>query len=315
MGLMLYNMGSGILRAVGDSKRPFYFLVVSAVLNIILDLVFVLVFHMGVEGVAYATIISQGMSAALVLFTLSQEKNWIRLQLRYLKVQLTILGKIIRVGIPAALQLAVTAFSNVFVQSYINFFGADYMSGWTAYTKIDQLMVLPMQSLALAATTFVGQNLGINQVDRAKKGTRTACIMAITITIAVSSIVIPTAPYLVSFFNQKPAVIQSGTLFLRFLSPFYVLCCINQVYSAALRGAGNSRTPMILMLFSFVLFRQCYLFVMANFISNSVLPIAMGYPAGWLVCSTLTLLYYRKVNLSSSRLVDDQFPTPAQSDS
>ena len=315
MGLMLYNMGSGILRAVGDSKRPFYFLVVSAVLNIILDLVFVLVFHMGVEGVAYATIISQGISAALVLFTLSQEKNWIRLQLRYLKIQLTILGKIIRVGIPAALQLAVTAFSNVFVQSYINFFGADYMSGWTAYTKIDQLMVLPMQSLALAATTFVGQNLGINQVDRAKKGTRTACIMAITITIAVSSIVIPTAPYLVSFFNQKPAVIQSGTLFLRFLSPFYVLCCINQVYSAALRGAGNSRTPMILMLFSFVLFRQCYLFVMANFISNSVLPIAMGYPAGWLVCSTLTLLYYRKVNLSSSRLVDDQFPTPAQSDS
>ena len=315
MGLMLYNMGSGILRAVGDSKRPFYFLVVSAVLNIILDLVFVLVFHMGVEGVAYATIISQGISAALVLFTLSQEKNWIRLQLRYLKVQLTILGKIIRVGIPAALQLAVTAFSNVFVQSYINFFGADYMSGWTAYTKIDQLMVLPMQSLALAATTFVGQNLGINQVDRAKKGTRTACIMAITITIAVSSIVIPTAPYLVSFFNQKPAVIQSGTLFLQFLSPFYVLCCINQVYSAALRGAGNSRTPMILMLFSFVLFRQCYLFVMANFISNTVLPIAMGYPAGWLVCSTLTLLYYRKVNLSSSRLVDDQFPTPARSDS
>ena len=171
-----------------------------------------------------------------------------------------------------------------------------------------------MQSLALAATTFVGQNLGINQVDRAKKGTRTACIMAITITIAVSSIVIPTAPYLVSFFNQKPAVIQSGTLFLRFLSPFYVLCCINQVYSAALRGAGNSRTPMILMLFSFVLFRQCYLFVMANFISNTVLPIAMGYPAGWLVCSTLTLLYYRKVNLSSSRLVDDQFPTAARSD-
>ena len=315
MGLMLYNMGSGILRAVGDSKRPFYFLVVSAVLNIILDLTFVLAFHMGVEGVAYATIISQGVSAVLVLLTLAREKNWIRLQLRYLRIQISILWKIIRVGIPAALQLAVTSFSNVFVQSYINFFGADYMSGWTAYTKIDQLMVLPMQSLALASTTFVGQNLGINQVDRAKKGTRTACLMAILITIAVLSVVIPTAPYLVAFFNQKPTVIQAGTLFLRCLSPFYVLCCINQVYSAALRGAGNSRTPMILMLFSFVLFRQCYLFLMANFISNTVLPIALGYPAGWLVCSTLTLLYYRRVDLSHSRLVDDPFPTPEENKS
>ena len=309
MGLMLYNMGSGILRAVGDSKRPFYYLVVSAVLNIILDLTFVIVFHMGVEGVAYATILSQAVSAALVLLTLARETNWVRLQLRYLRLHTAILWKIIRVGIPAALQLAVTAFSNVFVQSYINFFGADYMSGWTAYTKIDQLMILPMQSLALAATTFVGQNLGTNQVERAKKGTRTACLMAILITIIILVPVIPGAPYLVAFFNQKPSVIQSGTLFLRYLSPFYVLCCINQVYSAALRGAGNSRTPMILMLFSFVLFRQCYLFIMANFISNTILPIALGYPAGWLVCSTLTLLYYRRVDLSHSRLVDDPFPS------
>lgn len=314
MGLMFYNMGSGILRAVGDSKRPFYFLVVSAVLNIILDLAFVLGLHMGVEGVAYATIISQAVSAVLVIIVLAKENTWIRVQVRYLKIQTAILWKIIRVGIPAALQMAVTAFSNVFVQSYINFFGADYMSGWTAYTKIDQLMILPMQSLALAATTFVGQNLGINQVERAKKGTRTACIMAILITVAIFLVVVPTAPYLVAFFNQKPAVIQAGTLFLRHLSPFYVLCCINQVYAASLRGAGNSRTPMILMLFSFVLFRQCYLFIMANFISNSVLPIAMGYPAGWLVCSTLTLLYYRKVNLSSSRLVDE-FPTSDHSNS
>lgn len=315
MGLMLYNMGSGVLRAVGDSQRPFYYLVVSAVLNIILDLTFVLVFHMGVDGVAYATIISQAVSAFLVLLTLAREKNWVRMELRLLRFNWPILRKIVRVGIPAALQMAVTSFSNVFVQSYINFFGADYMSGWTAYTKIDQLMLLPMQSLALAATTFVGQNLGTNQVERAKKGTRTACVMAILITIVILCAVLPTAPYLVAFFNQKPQVVQSGALFLRYLSPFYVLCCINQVYSAALRGAGNSRTPMIIMLASFVFFRQCYLFVMANFISNTILPIALGYPAGWLVCSTLTLLYYRKVDMSHSRLVDDPFPTQDQAHS
>ena len=212
-------------------------------------------------------------------------------------------------GIPAALQMAVTSFSNVFVQSYINHFGPDCMSGWTAYTKVDQLMVLPMQSLALAATTFVGQNLGIGQVERAKKGTRTACLLSVALTTALMLLVLLTAPYLVEFFNSKPSVIEFGTLFLRCLSPFYILCCVNQVYSAALRGAGNSRVPMVLMLFSFVLFRQCYLFVMANYISNTILPIAMGYPAGWLVCSVLTILYYHHTDLSRNRLVDAPLPT------
>jgi len=308
MGLMLYNMGAGILRAVGDSKRPFYFLVVSAVLNIVLDLLFVIVFHMGVEGVAYATVLSQAVSASLVLIVLFRSSSCVQLRLHDLKINPFILRKIIRVGIPAALQMAVTAFSNVFVQSYINFFGADCMSGWTAYTKIDQLMILPMQSLALAATTFVGQNLGINQVDRAKRGTRTAFLLSVGLTVSVMLLVLPAAPYLVAFFNPRQEVVAFGVLFLRFLSPFYVLCCVNQVYSAALRGAGNSRIPMYLMLFSFVLFRQCYLFLMSHFISNTVLPIAMGYPAGWLVCSALTLLYYRRVDLSNNRLVDDHFP-------
>ena len=159
MGLMLYNMGAGILRAVGDSKRPFYFLVAAAVLNIGLDLLLVIVFHMGVEGVAYATIISQGVSALLTLLLLVRTSSCVKLDWRALRATPFILKQIARVGIPAALQMAITAFSNVFVQSYINFFQADCMSGWTAYTKIDQIMFLPMQSLALAATTFVGQNL------------------------------------------------------------------------------------------------------------------------------------------------------------
>ena len=174
LGLMLYNMGAGILRAVGDSKRPFYFLVVSAVLNTVLDLVFVLQFNMGVRGVAYATIIAQGVSAVLILITLMRSESCIRLTLWHLKISWEMLGKIVRIGIPAAIQMAVTAFSNIFVQSYINYFGADCMSGWTAYSKIDQLILLPVQSIALASTTFVGQNLGINRVERAKRGVRTA---------------------------------------------------------------------------------------------------------------------------------------------
>lgn len=162
-----------------------------------------------------------------------------------------------------------------------------------------------MQSLALASTTFVGQNLGRNQVERAKAGVRTALAMAAVSTVAAMVPVILFAPQLVSFFNSKPEVIGYGTLLLRWISPFYVLCCVNQVYSGALRGAGNSRAPMIIMLCSFVAFRQIYLFVTANFISNTILPIALGYPAGWFVCSALTLLYYSRVKLSKSRIVED----------
>lgn len=262
LGLMLYNIGSGILRAVGDSTRPFYYLVVSAVINTVLDLIFVLRFDMGVAGVAWATIIAQGISALLTLITLLRSDSCIRLSLRALRIHFDMLKKIIRVGIPAALQMAVTSFSNVFVQSYINYFGADCMSGWTAYGKIDTLLMLPMQSLALAATTFVGQNLGMGKVDRAKRGVRIALALSLVTAVVLMIPVMVFAPSLVAFFNEKATVIEYGTMFLRYISPFYVLCCFNQIYSGALRGAGNTRAPMVIMLASFVVFRQIYLFVL-----------------------------------------------------
>ena len=304
LGLMLYNIGSGILRAVGDSQRPFYFLVVCAVLNTVLDLLFVLVFHMGVAGVALATILSQSVSAVLVLITLMRSEGCIRLELKKLKIHMPMLKKIFKVGIPAALQMAITGFSNIFVQSYINFFGENCMSGWTTYSKVDQLLFLPMQSIALASTTFVGQNLGKNQVQRAKKGVTVSMLIAVVSTLILMVPVILFAPQIVAFFNSEPAVVEYGAMLLRWLSPFYVLCCFNQIYSGALRGAGNTRAPMIIMLTSFVAFRQVYLFAMSR-ICNEIIPIGMSYPAGWLLCSLLTVIYYRKVQLSKSRLVDD----------
>lgn len=313
MGLMLYNMGSGILRAVGDSTRPFYYLVVSAVINTVLDLVFVLRFDMGVAGVAWATIIAQAISAVLTLITLIRSDSCIRLSWRALRLHFDMLGKIVRVGIPAALQMAVTSFSNVFVQSYINYFGADCMSGWTAYGKIDTLLMLPMQSLALASTTFVGQNLGIGKIDRAKRGVRIALALSLATAVLLMIPVLLFAPSLVAFFNEKAAVIEYGTIFLRYISPFYVLCCFNQIYSGALRGAGNTRAPMIIMLASFVVFRQIYLFVLTHFITNTILPVSMGYPAGWLVCSLLTFLYYRRADLAKSRIVDTEIAEKAVS--
>ena len=302
IGLLFYNMCSGILRAVGDSKRPFYYLVVAASINTVLDLVFVICFDMGVAGVAYATIIAQAASAALTLITLIRTDSCVKLTAHDFHLHWDVLAKIFTIGLPAALQMAVTAFSNVFVQSYINVFGTECMGGWTAYNKIDQLIFLPMQSLALAITTYVGQNLGRGRAENAKKGVHTALAMSMTVTVLISAAVIAFAPYLVEFFNDSEGVVQFGTMFLKWLTPFYTLCCINQIYTGALRGAGDSRSPMFIMLGSFVLFRQIYLFVMSH-VANEIIPIAMSYPAGWILCSVLTLIYYRKRHLARLKLV------------
>jgi len=299
VGLMIYNIGSGILRAVGDSKRPFYFLVISAVVNTVLDLVFVLVFDMDVLGVALATIIAQAISALLVIITLFRSKNCVKLSFKEFKLSFEMLGKIVRIGFPAALQMAITSFSNVFVQSYINYFQEDFMSGWTAYSKIDQLLLLPMQSIALASTTFVGQNLGKDQVKRARKGVRTSIILAFSTTVILMIPVLIFAPYLVMFFNPKPEVVTHGAMLLRLISPFYVLCCVNQILAGALRGSGNTRAPMIILLFSFVFFRQAYLFVVTKYIFNTVKWVAMSYPAGWLVASATLFIYYLFCDFSS----------------
>lgn len=305
IGLMLYNIGSGIMRAVGDSQRPFYFLVVSAVTNTILDLVFVLVFKMGVEGVALATIGAQFLSACLVILTLMRSDNCTKLSLKKLRIHWQMLKKILKVGLPAALQMAVTSFSNIFVQSYINYFGRDCMSGWTAYAKIDQFLLLPMQSVSLAGTTFVGQNLGVGNAKRAKRGISITMLISVVSTAVLMIPVLIFSQQLVDFFNDKPEVVKYGSMLLRLISPFYVLCCVNQVLAGALRGAGDSRTPMFIMLGSFVLFRQIYLYIMSTYISNTITAIALGYPAGWLLCSTITLIYFFCSHWEKHRLVED----------
>lgn len=302
-GLLIYNMGSAILRAIGDSTHPFIFLVVSASLNIVLDLVFVIFFDMGTAGVAYATIIAQGISALLVLRVLFTTDTSIRISVRKIKIDTIILGKIFKVGMPSALQMAITCFSNIFVQSYINFFGADVMGGWTSYIKVDQLVLLPMQSIAMATQTFVGQNLGTMNTERARQGVRTSLNMSLISTAVLIAAVIPLARFIVEIFigSEETGVILYGTMFLTYLTPAYLLPCFNQIYAGALRGCGKSGIPMVAMLLSFVAFRQVYLFIMANYISNTIMPIAMGYPAGWLVCSLILIVAYKR-NFTDEKL-------------
>ena len=291
IGLMLYNMASGIMRAVGDSQRPLYFLIFSSIVNVILDLLFVVGLHMGVAGVAWATIIAQFASAALALFSLGRSKGDYRFVPRDLRMDWMILKKIIRIGLPAGLQMAVTAFSNVFVQSYINVFGSTCMAGWTSLSKIDQFALLPMQSLALAATTFVGQNLGANNLARAKRGTRVSLAMSVGITAVLTVLLLTFSRQMLMLFTQDADVITYGKLFISVFSPFYVICCANQIFAGSLRGAGDATGPMLIMLASFVLFRQLYLYIGTMF-TDSLVYVAFGYPAGWVVCSILMVIHY-----------------------
>lgn len=303
MGLMLYNIGSAILRSVGDSRRPFHFLVVCALLNILLDLVFVLVFRMGVAGVAWATILSQSISAVLVLLTLIRSHEAVHLELTRLRLHWNVLKKILRVGIPAGLQLAVTSFSNVFVYSYINYFGYHFMSGWTAYNKINQFVLLPMQSISLAITTFVGQNLGACLPKRAKKSVAVALAMSAASAALLLIPVVIFAPSLVRFFNPVPEVVDFGTRLLRIISPFYLVYCVHDTLGGALRGAGNGKVPMLVTLCCFVGFRQLYLYVMANYICNEAIPIAMAFPAGWVLSAIIVLIYFTRTKLTQTKLV------------
>ena len=296
MGLVFYNMGAAILRAVGDSKRPFYFLVVCAVLNTVLDLLFVIGFGMKVEGVAWATVISQGVSAILIVISLMRTDSCVRFQFKKLQVNWHLLGRIIALGIPSALQVSITSFSNIFVQSYINFFGPSCMSGYTAYSKIDMLLFLPAQSVSLATTTFVGQNLGCGQLKRAKKGVTASILLAAGVTGILMIPVLIFSGDVVRFFTSQEESIRYGALFLRYITPFYLLTCFTQVYASALRGAGNTRAPMVIMISSYVLFRQVYLAIM-SMVCNEVIPIAMGYPAGWILSCTIFMLYYYRTPL------------------
>ena len=291
-GLMLYNMGAGILRAVGDSKRPLYFLIFSAIVNTAGDLIFVLVFHMGVAGVAYATILAQALSALLVMYVLMRDDGIYRLQLKKLRVHGATLKKIVSIGLPTALQSAITSFSNVFVQSYINVFGSACAAGWSMYGKLDQFALLPLQSISMANATFVGQNLGALDIARAKRGIRTALLMGMGCTAVLMAPLMLFATPLLSLFNQQPEVLYYGRLFVLWISPFYLFACVNDILGGALRGAGEALATMICMLMSFVVIRQIYLYIMSSMTSSAVLT-GLGYPLGWILCSiSLGLCYH-----------------------
>lgn len=290
-GILFYNMGSGILKAVGDSRRPLLFLIFSALLNTALDLLFVLAFGMGVDGVAYATILSQITSALLILVTLTREERDYGLRWKELRIDRESLRNILKIGMPSSIQSAITAFSNVFVQSYINYFGSACMAGYGIYNKVDAFALIPVQAISMSSTTFVGQNWGAEQKKRAREGVRTATLMSLASTVVLGLMVFVLARPLLFIFSPEEEVVAFGERFIRIVTPFYVTICFNQIYAGALRGVGDATMPTVIMLASFVVFRQIYLAV-TKALGAGFLAVALAYPMGWIMCSSLLILRY-----------------------
>ena len=291
-GLLIYNMTSSILRAVGDSTRPLYFLILTSVLNILLDLFFVLVLHRGIAGVAYATIIAQFVSATLTLLLLTRTKDVYRLTWKDMRIDWQILRQVVGLGIPTGVQSILTSVSNVFVQSYINAFGSGCMAGWSSYSKLDQFCMLPMQSLTIATTTFVGQNIGAKQNKRADRGTVSIMLMAVCVETVLSAVLFVCAPAAIRLFSKDAAVLSFGVLFLRTNIFFQPVNAVAQTYSGSLRGRGDTRGPTAILLLSFVALRQIYLYLITRFVANTPVSVCIGFPVGWVTCCAAMLLYY-----------------------
>lgn len=289
--LIVYNAGTGILQAVGDSKNPLYFLIATSILNIFLDLLFVKGFGMGVDGAAWATVISECISMLLVINLLMRTKNEYKVTLKNLKIDFSILKQIVEIGVPAGLQGMIVSVSNVIVMAYINQFGSSGVAGFSCSNKIDNFMGLPVNSLMLAITTFVGQNLGARQYERVKQGVRAALVMSISIVVTLGVFVFLFSDSLMRIFTSDMDVIEDGTIILRIMCPCYIFLCFHQVYSGALRASGRSSVPMITSIIAFVVMRQIFLAV-AIPLYHHISIIGIGYSFTWAMAALMTEIYY-----------------------
>lgn len=295
LAFVLYNIFVGILQAVGDSRHPLIYLIISSIVNIVLDLLFVGVFHLGVGSAALATIISQFTSAVLCLIHLQKAPAEYRVSIRKIRIHFPLLKQIISNGLPAGFQNSIIAFANVIVQSNINSFGKMAVAGCGAYSKIEGFGFLPITCFALALTTFISQNLGAKEYDRAKKGAKFGILCSICMAELVGIFIFVFSPTLIAAFNNDPQVIAYGTTQARTVTLFYFLLAFSHCLAGILRGAGKSTIPMFVMMICWCIIRVTYITIIVRFVPV-INVIFWAYPLTWALSSICFLIYYKKAD-------------------
>ena len=286
----VYNMAAGILNAVGNSARTLLYLGISSVTNIVLDLLFVAVLKWGVAGAAIATDISQLISAVLIVIYLFRTDGMYQMSLKELKWNSLAAKQIVRMGFPTAIQNAVLAFSNLLIQAGVNSYGTLAVAGFTAYMKVDGFNIMPVMSFSLAATTFVGQNIGAGRMDRVKKGTVTTMLMCVIYSAVISLIMIVGRYPIIGLFTDSPEVIEYGVQCLWALAPFYVLLAVLHSLAGAVRGSGHTVPPMVIILLSLCVYRVLWILVAAPMF-GSIIGVYLTYSTSFFVGVALMVIY------------------------
>ena len=291
--VMVYNMGSAVLRSVGDSVRPFNFLAIAAGLNIVLDLIFVGAFKMGAVGAGIATVLAQSVSGILVLLSLLKTTDIYRLRMKRIRFHKETLNHIVAIGLPAAVSGGLISLSNVIIQAQINVFGAQAIAGVAAASRVDGFVFTSLEAFALAITTFVGQNIGAKKPKRLKSGIITALVMTLLFVASVSSILVIFRTPLMKIFTSEKDVIFYGTKMIVILAPFYVIFSVTEVLSGAIRGSGTAVPIMIITLIGMFIIRLGWVFI-AMPMYKTIDIICWSYPISWVFTCIMTLIYYFK---------------------
>jgi len=302
IGLVMYNACMGIMQAVGDSKHPLYYLVISSVVNVILDIVLVVGFGFGVWAAALATILSQFISVILCMRKLMTSKDDFSVNLRELRLDGRMVKIILKIGLPTGVQNSIIAFANVVVQSNINFFGKTAMAGCGAYSKIEGFAFLPITSFTSALTTFVGQNLGAGNRKRVKKGATFGILSSMVLAEIIGLLFFVFAPLLISAFTQDKEAVEYGVLKTRTCALFYCLLAATHSFAAVLRGAGKSMVPMVTMFAFWCIIRVSFLWIMVP-LTKTIDVVNWVYPLTWSLSTITLLIYYLCVDWTRNSVV------------
>ena len=291
IGNLIYNIGTGILRAIGDSRMPLYVLIVCCLANVVLDLLFVVVFHWGVFGVAFATILSQLISAVLLMIRLMGMQEAYRVELRKIRFHKDILKNVVRIGLPAGLQSVMYSFSNILIQASINSFGTTAIAAWAAIGKIDGFIWMVMNAFGIAVTTFAGQNFGARQYDRMKRCTRVGLGMCLGTIIALSALLFIFRYQLLMFFTGDAEVVNIGAQFYLVLAPSYFTFVFIEILSGAIRGAGEALQPMLITCIGVCGLRVVWILLVVPY-WHTMQMVAMNYPVSWVITAVIFVIYY-----------------------